>query len=285
MTKMSNLQIAKSQVSIIVPCFNQSQYLEEALKSVFEQSHSNWECIIVNDGSIDDTEEIALRWKKKDSRFIYLKKNNEGLSAARNSGIIFSKSRYIMPLDADDILGKNYIKLALQEFDSDKNLKVVYSKGLKFGTEQGLLSLTPFSLRNLSRNCMIFASAMFKKEDWNRVGGYDEKMIYGWEDWEFWIAILKNGGNVKRIEEICFYYRIKEVSMLKSIDIEKADYLLDYMSVKHADFFVNYFGSFKRMEQRLEREKNEFYNKLKSEKFIVDVICKKIFGFSIFGKF
>lgn len=282
---MNDIKITKPQVSIIVPCYNQSQYLDEALNSVLVQSYTNWECIIVNDGSTDNTEEITLKWENKDSRFIYLKKKNGGLSAARNSGITISKSRYIIPLDADDILGKNYIKLALKEFSLDGTLKVVYSKGLKFGKEKGLLSLTPFSLKNLSRNCMIFASAMFKKEDWSRVGGYDEKMIYGWEDWEFWIAILKNGGNVKRIEEVCFYYRIKEVSMLKSIDFEKENYLLDYMSVKHADFFVKEFGSFKRMEQRLEKNKNEFYHKLKSEKFIIDVICKKIFGFSLFGKF
>lgn len=282
---MSKIKAFNPQVSIVVPCFNQSQYLEQALLSVKEQTFSNWECIIVNDGSVDNTEEIAIKWKESDSRFIYLKKENEGLSEARNSGIKISKSNYILPLDADDILGKNYIELALQEFSLDKSLKVVYSRALKFGKEKGLLSLTPFSLKNLSKNCMIFASAMFKKEDWSRVGGYDKNMIYGWEDWEFWIAILKNGGNVKRIEKVCFFYRIKSVSMLKNIDVEKADYLLDYMSVKHVGFFVKQYGSFKRMEQRLEATKSDFYVKLKSEKFIIDVICKKLFGFSIFGKF
>jgi len=281
---MSTIKANNPQVSVVVPCYNQSQYLEQALLSVKQQTFSNWECIVVNDGSSDNTEEIAIRWKETDSRFIYLKKENEGLSEARNSGIKISKSNYILPLDADDILGKNYIELALQEFNLDKSLKVVYSRALKFGKEEGLLSLTPFSLQNLSRNCMIFASAMFKKEDWNRVGGYDKNMIHGWEDWEFWIAILKNGGNVRRIEEICFYYRIKSVSMLKSIDYKKENYLLDYLSVKHADFFVAHYGSFKRMEQKNRRNKEDFKHKLTSEKFLIDALFKRIFGFSIFRK-
>jgi len=73
--------------------------------------------------------------------------------------------------------------------------------------------------------------------------------------------------------------------MLKSINAEKGKYLLDYMSVKHADFFVKQYGSFKNMEQIIERNEREFEYKLKSEKFMIDVFCKKLFGFSIFGKY
>lgn len=81
-TKIPSLNL--SLISVIVPCYNQAQYLDECLQSVLDQTYQNWECIIVNDGSPDNTEEIALRWTKKDSRFRYLKKENEGLSSARN---------------------------------------------------------------------------------------------------------------------------------------------------------------------------------------------------------
>lgn len=275
----------KTLVSIIIPCYMQGEYLTEALDSVLKQTHQAWECIIVNDGSPDNTEEVALEWCQKDSRISYLQKENAGLSAARNSGIAVAKAEFILPLDADDKLGYNYIELALYEFALDSTVKVVYCKALKFGTEEGLLSLIPFSLYNLSRNNMIFTSAMFRKKEWERVGGYEVEMIYGWEDWEFWIAVLKDGGNVKRIDEVCFYYRIKSVSMLKAIDNVKGKYLFDYMSVKHADFFVKNYDSFIAMDRVIQGLKWDFKIKLESEKFIIDVFCKRFFGFSVFGKY
>jgi glycosyltransferase involved in cell wall biosynthesis len=273
------------KVSIIIPCYNQAQFLEEALNSVLDQSYVNWECVIINDGSPDNTEEVALRWCNKDERFIYLKKDNAGLSAARNTGIESAKGEFILPLDADDKIAKNYIEHAVQSFIEDASLKVVYCKAEKFGDEVGLWDLPEFSLFNLSRKNLIFPSGMYRKVDWQTVGGYDSKMIYGWEDWEFWIALLKNEGNVKQLNVVGFYYRIKSVSMLKQIDQEKGNYLFDYLSIKHADFFVKQYGSFKVMERKLIDEKNNNEKNLKSEKFVIDVFCKRFFGFTIFGKY
>ena len=75
------------KISVIVPCYNQAQYLDECLNSVLEQTYKDWECIIVNDGSPDNTEEVAKEWVKKDSRFKYFYKNNGGVNSARNSGL------------------------------------------------------------------------------------------------------------------------------------------------------------------------------------------------------
>jgi len=273
------------KVSIIVPCYNQAQYLDEALQSVLEQTYTNWECIIVNDGSPDNTEEEAKKWVAKDNRFLYLYKENGGLSSSRNYGIKLAAGDYILPLDADDRIAANYVSLAVQSFQEDSSLKVVYCKAKKFGNESGLWSLPSFSLYNLSRNNLIFCSAFFRKKDWELVNGYDTNMIYGWEDWEFWIAILKKGGNVKRLEEIGFYYRIKSNSMLRTINQENEKKMLNYLSVKHADFFVKHYGSFKVMERKLVDEKNKNEINLKSEKFIIDVFCKRFFGFTVFGKY
>lgn len=66
-------------VSVIVPCYNQAKYLSEALQSVLDKTYENWECIIVNDGSPDNTEEVAKQWVEKDSRFKYFYKENGGL--------------------------------------------------------------------------------------------------------------------------------------------------------------------------------------------------------------
>jgi len=255
------------------------------LQSVLEQSYYNWECLIVDDGSPDNTKEIAEAWVSKDNRFKYHFKDNGGLCSARNYGIAKAKGTFILPLDADDKIVEEYTERAIQAFENDPSLKVVYCIAEKFGAIKEPWVLPEFSLHNLSRNNMIFCSALFRKTDWQLVGGYDENMKYGWEDWEFWIAMLKDGGGVHKLDYVGFFYRIKEGSMLLEIDSEKSKIMMEYLNVKHADFFVKHYGSFKAMEHSELYLKREFDTKLKSKKFAVDVFCKRLFGFSIFGKY
>jgi glycosyltransferase involved in cell wall biosynthesis len=272
-----------SKVSIIVPCYNQAQYLDEALQSVLDQTYINWECIIVNDGSPDNTEEVAKQWVEKDIRFVYLKKKNGGLSSARNAGIATAQGEFILPLDADDKIALNYIELAMQCFQVDATLKVVYCKADKFGEEEGVWQLQPFSIYDLCRFNMIFCSAFFRKKDWKLVGGYDVNMIYGLEDWEFWIAVLKNGGHVKCLDEVGFFYRIKSESMIGQLNTEKRKRLFEYMSIKHADFFVAQLGSFYELSLNIEKHKVDFLLKTRSEKFLIDALMYQLFGITFFG--
>ena len=263
------------KVSIIVPCYNQAQYLPEALQSVLDQTYDNWECIIVNDGSPDNTKEVAQEWVKKDSRFIYLYKENGGLSSARNAGIAIAEGEFILPLDADDRIGKDYTLLAIQAFQDDESLKLVYSKAEKFGEEIGSWNLPDFSLFELARQNMIFCTALYRKQEWEKVGGYDINMLKGWEDWEFWIAVLKGGGKVKRLDEVCFFYRVKEVSMAKSIFELDEIKLKEYIFRKHIDFIITNYDTLMTINY------THFYN-LKSEKFAVNLFTKMFFGFEIF---
>lgn len=272
------------KVSIVVPCYNQSQYLDEALQSVLEQTYTNWECIIVNDGSPDNTDIIAKSWVEKDNRFRYLFQENSGLSSSRNLGIQQATGEFILPLDADDKISNHYLELALNAFKEDTSLKVVYCQAEKFGIENGLWKLPPFLIHDLCFFNMIFCSAFFKKKDWESVGGYDEKMIYGWEDWEFWIAILKKEGSVKRLDEVGFYYRTRDNSMAKQLDSVKTKILAEYMSVKHADFYVNQLGSFLYLKNLTLQANEENLNKLKSKKYIIDIFCNAFLGFKIFNK-
>lgn len=274
-----------TKISVIVPCYNQAQYLDMALQSVFEQTFLDWECIIVNDGSTDNTRELAEKWLLKDDRFKYLLKQNGGLCSARNFGIEQAKGIYILPLDADDYIDKSYLALALNAFVNNKDLKLVYCHAEKFGAETGPWNLKTFSLFNLSQNNMIFCSAFFKKQDWVLVGGYDINMVHGWEDWEFWISILKNGGSVHKLNDVCFFYRINPNSMLKKMKFEESQTMMEYLSIKHADFFVKHYGSFHSLAQETKSLKNNFKEKLKSEKFVIDVFFKKFLGFTIFGKY
>lgn len=239
-------------ISIIVPCYNQVQYLNECLQSVLDQSFQDWECIIVNDGSPDNTENIALEWTAKDNRFKYLKKENGGLSSARNTGIEMAKGDWILPLDCDDKIGNRYLELAEREFD--KNYTVIYCAAEYFGAKTGNWKLPTYSLKSLAEENIIFCTAFFQKKDWQKIGGYDECMKYGLEDWEFWISLLKNGEKVYKLTEICFYYRIKENSMLASLhQSANMNDMLFYIEKKHLGFFHNHLGSM----HHLNMNKNE----------------------------
>lgn len=271
-------------VSIIVPCYNQAQFLDEALQSVWSQSFDDWECIIINDGSSDDTGRIAKKWIEKDERFKYIYQENKGLSSARNFGIQNSNGEFILPLDADDKISPDYLHLAITAYNEDPSLKIVYCKAEKFGEEVGLLDLKSFTIKSMAIENMIFCTAMYNKREWKKVGGYDPKMLYGLEDWEFWIAILKNGGKVKRLEEVGFYYRIRKNSMLRSMNKEKQREMSDYLSIKHADFFVKHLGSFFELNNQAVIIENHYQIRLRSEKFVIDLFFKTFFGFTLFGK-
>ncbi len=272
----------KTTISIIVPCFNQAQYLDEALQSVLEQTYINWECIIVNDGSPDNTEEIAKKWTEKDKRFKYLYQDNGGLSSARNFGINNANGEYILPLDADDKIAVNYVLLALQEFDNDANLKLVYCRAEKFGDETGEWVLEKYSTTALARRNMIFCSAIYKKIDWINAKGYDVNLIYGLEDWDLWIAILKTGGNVKCIDYIGFFYRIRQGSMARAIDIKQIKFSENYIYLKHLDFLIDNYDYLEQNNKKLLTENIILKANLKSEKVLINELCIRTFGFRIF---
>ena len=273
----------KTLVSIIVPCYNQAQYISEALKTVLEQTHSNWECFIVNDGSTDNIEEVLEEWLKKDNRFVYIKINNKGVSNARNIGIEATKGTFILPLDADDKIAFDYIELALKEFKKDSHLKVVYGNAERFGIIKGLWELKNFSLKSLAQSNMIYCSALYKKTEWEKVGGYDTKMIHGLEDWEFWIALLKNGGGVKQIDKTVFYYRIKNISRNKGFDENQIVELYNYICTKHALFFTTQLGSNIVLNQKIVKLEKQVKHLTKSKKNAINVLFKSFFDIKLFN--
>ena len=103
----------KKHISIIIPCYNQAHFLDQALQSVLNQTYLNWECLLINDGSTDETEIISNKWIKKDSRFKYFYKENGGLSSARNFGLDNAEGDCIVFLDSDDCIEKNKLEASL----------------------------------------------------------------------------------------------------------------------------------------------------------------------------
>ena len=232
-------------VSVIVPCYNQAIYLPETLQSVLEQSYSNWECIIVNDGSPDNTEEVALQWCKKDQRFKYLSKINGGLADARNFGIKHSQGKYILPLDSDDKISKMYMSEAVSILEKDENVKLVYSKAMQFGAKNKKWKLAEYHYEDFLVKNMIFCSCFYRRKDYDQTSGYSADMKWGWEDWEFLIRLLKKEDKVIRINKYHFFYRRKQGSMHNSITLEKKDEMFLQLFRMHEELYLQYLNPIK----------------------------------------
>ena len=210
-----------AKVSIIIPCYKQAKYLPETLDSVLAQTYNDWECIVVNDGSPDNTEEVSRKYCIKDKRFKYIYQENQGPSAARNNGIKKSNGEYILPLDSDDIIQETYIEKAICHFIKYPETKLIYCKANKFGLKNEPWKLPEYKYENLLWDNPLFCTAMYKRADYNKTDGYNQNLEHGLEDWDFFLSLLNENDIVYQINETLFYYRIKEESRTTILINEK----------------------------------------------------------------
>ena len=227
-----------AKVSVIIPCFNQGRYLEEAVSSVLGQTFGDYEIIVVNDGSTDPfTNALLDEYSPPRTRILHTE--NQGLSSARNTGITAAAGEYILPLDADDKIGSEYIEQAVRVMDEQANMGIVYCEAAYFGGQTGFWELPKFEMSRMLVSNLIFCSAMFRKSDWERVGGYNPNMIYGWEDWDLWLSILELGRKVHRIPRLLFYYRTNETSMISAMSEGRQALMRLQIGHNHPKLFEN----------------------------------------------
>jgi glycosyltransferase involved in cell wall biosynthesis len=217
--------MAKNFISVIIPCFNQAHYLEDSLTSILSQTYKNWECIIINDGSTDNTEEISKLWCKKDERFIYVKKNNGGLSSARNAGLIIAKGSYIQFLDADDLLSANKFENTISIFNDNLTLDIVFTNFKMFrnnlnSIEEPIYDISKinFTFETILFNwdltiaipihCAILKRTIIKDVLFNET-------LFSKEDWVFWTTIFLNYPKVHFINKYESFYRINNNGLSK----------------------------------------------------------------------
>lgn len=265
----------KPLISVIVPCYNQAQYLPEALQSLLDQDYPHWECIIVDDGSPDNTEEVALQWTEKDSRFRYYKKINGGVSDTRNFGAQQATGEYIVPLDGDDKLGSLYFSEAIEAFQNDPSIKLIYSDTILFGIKNEKVISPDFVYERMLTENQIYNSAMFRRCDFLKVGGYNTNMVDGIEDWDFYISLLRPTDKVIKLNAFHYYYRIKEVSRSANIarQTEKNDAMLLQMFENHVPLFLEYINPIRsRIEAETYKQELRYHYNTKEYK-IGRIIC------------
>lgn len=231
------------KVSIIVPCYNQAQYLDEALQSIYNQTYTDWECFIVNDGSLDHTEEIAQKWAAKAPRFIYVPKENGGVSSARNLGIERASGEFILPLDADDKFEATFIEKALAILLHNPEVGIVSSWGMFFTKDK---NLQVYKSNAQSTSDLLFANgvnmgfSLFRKESWEKAGKYDGDVKNGYEDWEFLLRVSALGWKIHIIEEVLFFYRQHQVSRRREMNQREME-SKKYIYLRNKDIYFTHY--------------------------------------------
>lgn len=205
-------------VSIIVPCFNQAEYLEDCLESAYNQTKPAHEIIVINDGSTDNSLEIAERYMFKEFPLIespvkVISQTNKGLPSARNTGIMAATGTYILPLDADDMLMETAIeKIAFTI--SQTNADIVAPSFKEFGKSDRTVIVQPFTMNDMMQNNRMGYFSAVRRSALVEVGGYSPRMIYGWEDYHLWFDLLARNKTCVLIQEPLVRYRVKEKSMI-----------------------------------------------------------------------
>jgi glycosyltransferase involved in cell wall biosynthesis len=223
-------------VSVIIPCCNDGQFLIEAIASFERVAPKNCELIVVNDGS---TELRTLEILKilRDSGYQVVDQVNQGLSAARNAGIRQASGRYILPLDADNRMRGGFVEAAIEILDSSPEIGIVYGYRQFFGMKTGLDEVAEFDLEEMLTFNYIDAGAVFRREVWADCGGYDQRMS-PLEDWDLWISAAEKGWRFHRLPQVTFEYRVRPGSLLSMVDNHAfLDHLLEHMMTKHYELY------------------------------------------------
>lgn len=205
-------------VSIIVPCFNYGHYLSDTLDGILAQSFDAWECIVVDDGSTDNTASVAAAYAENDARIRYIHQPNAGLSAARNTGLAAARGRYIQLLDADDGIAPRKLPIQAAYLDEHPDADLVYGNAQYFSTDITQLddersddggnrhlrktACGKDLLAMLCRdNIMEVSCALFRRSMVEKVGHFDTD-YRSFEDWQFWFRCA--------LTDACFHYQPQE---------------------------------------------------------------------------
>ncbi len=228
------------KVSIIIPCYNQGKYVAEAINSALRQTFKDIEIVCVNDGSTDNSAEIIKSFADKYKNFVFFNnEENKGVIYSRNFAIENCNGTYILPLDADDIIAPTYVEKAVKILDNNPNIGIVYCKAKIFGNYDKYWNLKPFNKSDILYENCIFCSALFRKSDFLKIGGYNDNMKYGCEDYDLWLSFIEQGVEVFQINEILFSYRQYDETSRTTISLKNKKEIWNNLIKNHINLYLN----------------------------------------------
>jgi glycosyltransferase involved in cell wall biosynthesis len=239
---MNNSKEKKSQIkiSVIIPCYNSALYLPEAVESVLNQTLKEIEIIIINDGSFDNTKEVAETLIEENINYniSLINQNDSGLASARNHGIAKAQGQYILLLDADDLIAPTMLEECSQVLDNYPHISLVYTDREDFGEIEKIWQAGKFDLSHVKYFNQIYYCSLFRKQIWEGIGGYRTN-VSGFDDWDFWIAAAARGYQGYHIAQPFLKYRRRQNSymteVLKSYEKYYAKIILNNREVYSVD--------------------------------------------------
>jgi glycosyltransferase involved in cell wall biosynthesis len=207
-------------VSIIIPCYNTARFVGDTLASVFAQTRTDFEAIVVNDGSPDSEvlEQVLVPYR---DRIVYLKQENRGIAGARNTGISAARCEYLAFLDSDDMWEPDYLAVQLAELERDPSIDVLYPDAVIFGDSphagRRSFELSPSTgevtfERVVTQECNVRVFATARRETVLRAGLFDESLRSS-EDFDLWLRVLKAGGRIAYHHKVLARYRRRDGSL------------------------------------------------------------------------
>lgn len=206
-------------VSVVIPCHNHGRYLNRAVRSVLAQTFDDWELVIVDDGSTDDSALISdeLIRTHPERRMRLIRQENRGAPSARNTGIRATQGRYVLPLDTDDVIAPEMLEATVAVLDEHADVAIAYTDPFLFVddavTPIPYLPRPEYDPRLLLEQCIMLYCSLYRRGAWVTVGGYDETMLGAGEDWDFWIACAEHGLTARRVARPLFGYHHKPAGL------------------------------------------------------------------------
>ena len=290
------------RVSVIIPAFNASRFISQAIESVLDQTFTDRELIVVDDGSTDDTASLVMKYGEK-LRYIYQK--NQGLSSARNTGIVKAEGEYIGFLDADDYWDREKLRHQVALLDSSPDTGVVYTalkvvdKDNREIEERGCLVRGRVFFSLLTENCVVgsCSSALIRRECFEKAGTFDE-MLSASEDWDLWLRIAPYY-LFDFVDLPLTFYRIHEGNMHKDLVLMEKNvfHVIDKLFKREAlnqevvrrqgeilarhalDFALNYF-----IERDVKNARRCILDAWRWDKKAIDLFYLSLFVKTLLGK-
>jgi len=244
-------------VSIIMPVYNGSRYLQEALESVLNQTYYNFEFIIINDGSIDDTAKILEKYKRKDPRIkIITNTKNIGIAKSLNIGIKISSGKYIARIDSDDIWDSSKLEIQIHYMESYKDIGLLGTsvfpinnngniiKKRRIFNNGKMLNTSKIKFLMLFRNPYCHSSIIFKSSLIPKVGLYNEDYLFS-QDYEYWFRVVSISDSLILKNKLVYFRIHNNMTSIKANSSQlyysykaKNSGILNYYNISYYPFII-----------------------------------------------
>ena len=203
-----------STTSIVISTYNQAEFIEDTIESILFQTDNNFEVILVNNSSTDNTMDVVSRYKKEN--FTIYENRYCGLSESRNFGASKAAGEWLLFIDGDDKIAPTFLEKTVATLKNNPSIGFAYTDTQHFHDSNGSWNHPEYNFDNLLQQNFVSSCSLIRRSAFEESGGYSKKNWGYFEDWQKWIHLGSLGWHGKHIPEKLFYYRIHKKSAMQS---------------------------------------------------------------------